>query len=54
MIFLKQIFKPNLIESIALKKYIKKYASEINGKCLDVGCGSKPYIDLFSHCEEYI
>lgn len=54
MIFLKQIFKPNLIESIALKKYIRKYASEINGKCLDVGCGSKPYIDLFSHCEEYI
>jgi len=36
-----------------LLKVIKKWASSLNGKLLDFGCGSKPYRSLFN-VEEYI
>jgi SAM-dependent methyltransferase len=33
---------------------MKKHAHELTGKLLDFGCGSKPYVSLFSHVSEYI
>jgi SAM-dependent methyltransferase len=36
-----------------LRKAVGRMAGEVNGKLLDVGCGSKPYRDLF-HAGEYI
>lgn len=36
-----------------LHKYIKKISPQITGKILDVGCGSKPYRDLFKTIAEY-
>lgn len=36
-----------------LHKYIEKMSSQITGKVLDVGCGSKPYRDLFKAVTEY-
>jgi len=48
------IFKLNLVEAYALKKAIKDLSPYIHGKCLDVGCGSKPYEALFKNCDEYI
>ncbi|HSV88272.1 MAG TPA: class I SAM-dependent methyltransferase [Bacteroidales bacterium] len=35
----------------ALKSSISQYA---NGKVLDIGCGNKPYQELFAHCENYL
>lgn len=32
---------------------IKKHSSRLKGKLIDLGCGSKPYRELFS-CDEYI
>lgn len=34
-------------------KTIKDYASKLNGRVLDFGCGSKPYKDLFINATEY-
>lgn len=34
-----------------IKLYSLSYSS---GSLLDVGCGSKPYLSLFTHCENYI
>ena len=36
-----------------LYKYVKELAPNIKGKTLDVGCGSKPYQNLY-HSSEYI
>jgi len=36
-----------------LAKYIKKYSGYVNGKCMDFGCGTKPYESLFK-VKEYI
>lgn len=33
---------------------IKLYAPQLSGRILDFGCGSKPYISLFSNATEYI
>lgn len=33
---------------------INDMADELAGKVLDFGCGSKPYVDLFKNCTEYI
>lgn len=37
-----------------LYKNIKSLSSEIHGKVLDFGCGSKPYEALFASSDEYI
>ena len=37
-----------------LVKQIRMYAKELNGRLLDFGCGTKPYLSLFSHMSEYI
>lgn len=39
----------SIIESLSYA--IKKYAK---GAVLDIGCGNKPYENLFTHCEKYI
>lgn len=38
---------------LGLLRGIAQHATELNGKLLDVGCGSKPYFSLFK-VEEYI
>lgn len=35
----------------ALAKNIKKLSNEINGRVLDVGCGTKPYKKMFNYTE---
>lgn len=37
-----------------LYKKIKEYATEMNGRMMDFGCGSKPYQSLFTNVQEYI
>lgn len=58
----KQDFNPDLLGLIinpfyiarrTLYKGIRAYAGHITGKVLDVGCGRKPYRDLFT-CDSYI
>ena len=58
----KQNFNPGLIGLIVnpffiarkgLAKEIKSLSGEINGRILDVGCGTKPYLSFFN-CTEYI
>ena len=53
---LKEQFNPSLLGLFlnpfyfarkSIYKNIKKYSDHINGITLDIGCGSKPYIDLF-------
>src|SRR5690349_19920443 len=53
----KQNFNPGLLGVFTNPYYfarrglflgVKKYASQINGEVLDVGCGKKPYRKLFS------
>ena len=35
-------------------KFINKYSNGCQGKLVDIGCGSKPYIKYFTHIDEYI
>ncbi len=60
---LKQLFKPSLISFCinpffwgrsAIYLSVKKYAHHISGKTIDVGSGSKPYVNLFKNVTEYI
>jgi SAM-dependent methyltransferase len=37
-----------------LYKYYKLYSLRLNGDLLDIGCGSKPYKNLFDHCKSYV
>ena len=36
-----------------LKKHIAFFAPRLHGALLDIGCGSKPYAELFSHTAQY-
>uniref|UniRef100_A0A832LJ76 Class I SAM-dependent methyltransferase n=1 Tax=Ignavibacterium album TaxID=591197 RepID=A0A832LJ76_9BACT len=56
----KQNFNPGLIGLIVnpffiarkgLAETIKSLSKEINGKILDVGCGTKPYVSFFNYTE---
>jgi SAM-dependent methyltransferase len=60
---LQQLFRPNVLGFFinpfflgrsAMYINVKKYSNAISGKTLDVGCGSKPYIGLFSNITTYI
>jgi SAM-dependent methyltransferase len=60
---LDQFFKPGIIGFFinpfflgrsAMYINVKKFAKHVTGKTLDVGCGSKPYINLFKGTTEYI
>jgi SAM-dependent methyltransferase len=62
-IFLKQQFFPGVLAVFlnpfyfirkGLYKSIKKLSLQLNGDILDFGCGSKPYVELFSHANSYI
>ena len=55
-VFLKEQFNPSLLGLFinpfyfarkAIYNNIKSYTSDIKGKILDVGCGTKPYENLF-------
>jgi len=37
-----------------LYKYYKLHSSKLSGNLLDIGCGSKPYKELFNHCKTYV
>ena len=37
-----------------LFKFYKKYSHRLSGNLIDVGCGNKPYKELFKHCKSYI
>jgi SAM-dependent methyltransferase len=61
--YLKQSFNPGLISILINPFYfirkqlytaIKHNSHFLKGKILDLGCGTKPYRDLFSNATEYI
>jgi len=37
-----------------LFKFYKKYSLKLGGNLIDIGCGNKPYKNLFKHCKSYI
>ena len=43
----------NFLERKELWRYIQKFSKNFNGSILDLGCGTKPYIDLFE-CKRYV
>ena len=52
--FISFIFNPFYIVRKDLYQNIKSLAIHIDGKILDVGCGSKPYQDLFINKSTYV
>ena len=44
----------NYMMKIALLKEIRQHRLKIQGSVLDFGCGSKPYLKEFAHCDSYI
>jgi SAM-dependent methyltransferase len=36
-----------------MKKYLRKYQRKISGEILDVGCGNKPYKNIFENIDSY-
>lgn len=48
------LFNPWYFARRALWYNIKTLSSHLNGKCLDIGCGVKPYRSLFKNVESYI
>ena len=38
----------------SLFKEIRKVSNQFEGEILDLGCGSKPYLNLFKRCNKYI
>ncbi len=48
------LFNPFHIMRSRIFKSLKVLKNQIHGSVLDVGCGSKPYLDLFSHVDSYI
>ena len=37
-----------------LFKFYKKYSLKLGGNLIDIGCGNKPYKNLFKHCKRYV
>ncbi len=59
----KQSFNPNFfgifinpifIARRNLYKHIRSFSTRVSGRTLDVGCGKKPYKELFTNVTEYI
>jgi SAM-dependent methyltransferase len=48
------VYKPNYIIRRELYDVKRKYINKITGRVLDIGCGSKPYKELFIYANEYI
>ena len=38
----------------ALYKCFVKYSLKLSGNLIDIGCGSKPYKELFKNCQNYV
>jgi SAM-dependent methyltransferase len=47
-------YNPFFIIRSELHKSIKNYANLLDGKVIDLGCGTKPYRDLFINANDYI
>jgi len=52
--FVSLFINPFYIIRYELVTAIRKEASLLNGKLIDLGCGSKPYKELFVNVDEYI
>lgn len=44
----------NYLERKELYRYVNLFASKLDGKILDFGCGTKPYEKFFKNSSEYI
>jgi SAM-dependent methyltransferase len=44
---------PYFLARYSLRALISRYAPSLTGSLLDVGCGSRPYRDLFRNCHTY-
>ena len=44
---------PAFFDSWALRKAVAAKSFQVEGLCLDVGCGRKPYAALFTSAERY-
>ncbi len=47
-------FNPFFLTRKELYKAIETHASSLQGRIVDLGCGTKPYRHLFAHAHEYI
>jgi hypothetical protein len=47
------LLNPFYIARTGLYKELKRQAASAKGRLLDIGCGTKPYAELFP-CSEYI
>ena len=47
------LFPSHILRS-GLHRGIAKFAPRLGGDVLDFGCGSKPYEELFAHCDSYV
>lgn len=52
--FLGLLVNPFYINRTALYRVIRLQAPSLQGKTLDIGCGSKPYEDMFSSASSYV
>lgn len=51
--FIGLIINPFYIARTGLYYHIRKYSGSFTGKLLDIGCGDKPYEDLFCNISKY-
>ena len=47
-------YNPLFLFRSSLFKEIRKVSNQFEGDILDLGCGSKPYLNLFKRCNKYI
>lgn len=52
--FLGLLVNPFYINRSALYRSFRSLTPRLQGNILDIGCGSKPYEDLFSHASTYV
>ncbi len=48
------LVNPFYLARSGLARAIRDYAGRVEGRLLDVGCGSKPYREWFVRCPEYV
>ncbi len=48
------VFKKNYLDRRELLKKVKKYKGLVVGDVLDIGCGRKPYRELFGKVDRYV
>lgn len=51
----KQFYKyEGKLATIPIIRFIDKYSNKCYGKLVDIGCGNKPYMNYFTHIDNYI